>query len=212
MLGRDISQLKIITCHLGNGASIAAVKGGKCVDTSMGLTPLAGLAMGTRSGDIDPAIINFISQAEGNSIEDITNMLNKKSGILGVSGLSSDFRDVEAAAEKGNKRAQLALDVFWYGVRGYIGKYFFNMGGADAIVFTAGVGENDPLSRAKICEGLEKIGIIIDPERNAGRASEREVSAIESKIKVLLIPTNEELVIARDTFTLALRCREYARP
>jgi len=211
MLGKKIEDINVITCHLGNGASVSAIKRGKCIDTSMGLTPLAGVVMGTRSGDIDPAIIRFISHYEGTGIEDIVNMLNKKSGVLGLSGVSSDFRDIELAAEAGNKRAQLALDVYWHSVRGYIGAYFFDLGGADVIVFTAGVGENDSLSRDKICRGLEGIGISIDPEKNKINGREAIISTDDSKVKVMLIPTNEELVIARDTYSLALRCKEYVR-
>jgi acetate kinase len=203
LLGKDIKDTKIITAHLGNGASISAVRGGKVIDTSMGLTPLAGVAMGTRSGDIDPAIIQFISQKEGGSIDDITNTLNKKSGVLGVSGLSSDFRDIEEAEEAGNERAKLALEVYWHTVRAFIGAYYFELGGADAIVFTAGVGENDALTRAKVLEGLEGIGIKIDDEKNKVRGKETIVSADDSAVTVLLIPTNEELAIARDTYTLA---------
>ena len=203
MLGKDIEDTKIITCHLGNGASITAVKGGKCIDTSMGLTPLAGVVMGTRSGDIDPAIIRFIKHYENKTVEEITDLLNKKSGVLGVSGVSSDFRDIEEAAKQGNERAQLALDVYWHSVRGYIGAYLFELGGADAIVFTAGVGENDPLTRQKICAGCEDIGFATDPVKNQVRGEECDVSTDESTVKILLIPTNEELVIARDTYALA---------
>ncbi|MDR0817549.1 MAG: acetate kinase [Clostridiales Family XIII bacterium] len=203
LLGRDIADTNIVTAHLGNGSSIAAVKGGKVVDTSMGLTPLAGVAMGTRSGDIDPAILQFISQKEGGSIDDITNILNKKSGVLGISGVSSDFRDIEDAAAEGNEQAELALDVFRHTVRSFIGAYFFELGGADAIVFTAGVGENDPLSRSIILGGLEGLGIKIDEEKNKARGKETVISTGDSKVKVYLIPTNEELAIARDTYTLA---------
>ena len=198
MLGKDIKDLKIITCHLGNGASVAAVKNGKCIDTSMGFTPLAGLAMGTRSGDIDPAIVNFIEKKMG----DADTVLNKKSGVFGVSGVSSDFRDIEAEAEKGNKRAQLALDVFAHSVKSYIGAYIAEMNGVDAIVFTAGVGENDKDMRKTICSGLDNLGIVLDEAKNDVRGEDRIISADDSKVKIALIPTNEELMIARDTLEI----------
>jgi acetate kinase len=203
LLGKDIEDTKIVTAHLGNGSSIAAVRGGKCVNTSMGLTPLAGVAMGTRSGDIDPAILQFIAQKENLTLDEVTDILNKKSGVLGISGVSSDFRDIEDAAAEGNKRAELALDVFRHTVRSFIGSYFFELGGADAIVFTAGVGENDPLSRSIILSGLEGIGIKIDEEKNKARGKETLISTEDSAVKVFLIPTNEELAIARDTNALA---------
>lgn len=199
MLGKDIKDLKIVTCHLGNGASVAAVDSGKSVDTSMGFTPLEGLVMGTRCGDIDPAIVKFIADKEGLDFAGVDVLLNKKSGVLGVSGVSSDFRDIEEDAEKGNDRAALALKVFAYRVRKYIGAYAAAMGGIDAVVFTAGLGENSASMRAAICEGLEFLGIEIDPEKNNTRGKETEVSKYDSKVKVLLIPTNEELMIARDT-------------
>ena len=202
MLGKKPEDLKIITCHLGNGASCAAVKNGKVVDTSMGFTPLAGLAMGTRCGDIDPAIVEFIASAEGKTAQEVNTILNKKSGVEGISGVSSDFRDIEAAAAEGNKRAQLALDVFVQRVKATIGSYYAEMNGADVIVFTAGVGENDAQTRMAICSDMEALGIKMDAEKNNVRGKNTEISAADSKVKVLLIPTNEELMIARDTLRL----------
>ncbi|MEI8215545.1 MAG: acetate kinase [Eubacteriales bacterium] len=202
MLGMDIKDTKIITCHLGNGASVAAVDGGKSIDTSMGFTPLEGLVMGTRSGDIDPAIVSFIKDKEGLSANEVTNILNKKSGVLGISGVSSDFRDIEDAAHKGNERAQLALDIFALKVKSYIGAYLAELNGANAIVFTAGVGENGIDLRAAICKGLEGLGIVMDYEKNKVRGKEAELSSKDSKVKIFLIPTNEELVIARDTLEI----------
>jgi acetate kinase len=199
MLGKDIKDTKIITCHLGNGASVAAVDAGKSIDTSMGFTPLEGLVMGTRSGDIDPAIVSFIKDKEGLTANEVTNILNKKSGVLGISGVSSDFRDIEDAAHKGNERAQLALDIFALKVKSYIGAYHAELNGAEAIVFTAGVGENGIDLRAAICKGLEGLGIVMDYEKNKVRGKEAVLSADDSKVKIFLIPTNEELVIARDT-------------
>lgn len=199
LMGQQVTSLRIITCHLGNGASIAAVKYGKSIDTSMGFTPLEGLIMGTRSGEIDPAIIPFLMKKEGMSADQIDTYLNKKSGVLGISGISSDFRDIEDAAAEGNERAQLSLDVFAYRVRKYIGSYVAAMGGVDAIVFTAGLGENAPDMRDKICNGLEFLGTRIDPVKNNVRGKAREISVDGSKVKIFLIPTNEELVIARDT-------------
>lgn len=199
ILNKDLDDLNIITCHLGNGASLTAVKNGKSIDTSMGFTPLEGLAMGTRSGDIDPAIITFLMEKENLSIEEINTLLNKKSGVLGISGVSSDFRDIEQAAEKGNERAQLALDKFSNRVKKYIGAYSAIMGGVDAIVFTAGLGENSSEMREKICSGLEFMGIELDTEENKIRGEEKVVSKDSSKVKILVVPTNEELMIARDT-------------
>lgn len=199
LMGKDITELKTVTCHLGNGSSIAAVQNGKVVDTSMGFTPLEGLVMGTRCGDVDPAILPFLMKKEGMSVEDIDNYINKKSGVLGISGVSSDFRDIEGAAEDGNERAQLALDIFAYRVRKYIGSYVAAMGGVDAIVFTAGLGENSVSMRASIMEGLEFLGAKICPERNNVRGKAREISVDGSKVKVFIVPTNEELMIARDT-------------
>lgn len=199
LLNKPYEQLRIITCHLGNGSSVAAVANGKSVDTSMGFTPLEGLVMGTRSGDLDPAIVKFLMSKTGMSIDEIDNILNKKSGFLGVSGVSSDTRDVEAAAQNGNKRAQLALNMFYYRVRKYIGAYGAAMGGVDAVVFTAGIGENSITTRENICDGLEFMGIKVDKEKNNTRGKAIDVSAEDSKVRVLVIPTNEELMIARDT-------------
>ena len=195
--------LRIINCHLGNGSSLSAVVDGKCVDTSMGLTPLAGVPMGTRTGDIDPACLQFIMNKYGYTLDEMLNICNKKSGVMGISGLSSDFRDLEAAAEAGNERAQLALDKFAYEVRKYIGSYAAAMGGVDAIVFTAGVGENSAEMRARIMDGLEDfLGTKLDPEANRIRGQETVISTPDSKVKVLVIPTNEELMIAQDTAAL----------
>ena len=200
LMGKDISELKIITCHLGNGASICAVDKGKSIDTNMGFTPLAGLAMGTRCGDIDPAIIPFLTNEIGMSIDEISNIMNNESGILGMSGISSDFRDVEEIASfKHDRRAQLALDVFYYRVKSFIGSYVAVLDGVDAIVFTAGVGENSSIGRAEICSGLTYLGIKIDEEKNNIRGKATEITTANSKTKVFVIPTNEELVIARDT-------------
>ncbi len=198
-IGKKAEDLKIITCHLGNGSSLAAVKYGKCFDTSMGLTPLEGLPMGTRSGSLDPAILGFVMEREHLTIEEMTNILNKKSGVLGVSGVSSDFRDLDDAAAKGDKRAALALDMFAYNVTKLIGAYAAGMGGVDVIAFTAGVGENSPELREHIVEELGFMGIKIDPEKNKVRGKEMDVTGEGSKVKVLIIPTNEELMIARDT-------------
>jgi len=199
LLGKPLSSLKIATCHLGNGASVAAVSGGKCVDTSMGLTPLEGLAMGTRSGDLDPAVVAFIMEKEGLTAQEVNDMLNKKSGMFGLSGVSSDFRDLDAAAREGNQRAIDALDVFAYRVAGYVGRYAAAMNGLDAVVFTAGIGENDTAIREKICAYLTWMGVEINPELNSKRGQALDVSAASAKTRVLVIPTNEELVIARDT-------------
>ncbi|MCT4594882.1 MAG: acetate kinase [Anaeromicrobium sp.] len=199
MLEKDLKELKVITCHLGNGASLAAIDGGKCVDTSMGLTPLEGLVMGTRCGDIDPAIIPFVMDKEGLDTKGINNVLNKKSGVLGISGVSSDFRDIEGAAADGNERADLALKIFNRRVKKYIASYAAIMGGVDAIVFTAGLGENSASNREEICQGLEFMGIKVDSDKNNMRGKEAVVSTDESKVKVLVIPTNEELMIAKDT-------------
>jgi acetate kinase len=199
LLNTDIKNLKIITCHLGNGASVTAIKNGISIDTSMGLTPLEGLVMGTRSGDIDPAIIAFLMDKKKMTIEEVNDLLNKKSGVLGISGVSSDFRDIENAAKEGNERAQLALDKFHFIVKKYIGSYAAAMGGVDAIVFTAGLGENSPTSRLEICKGLEFLGVDIDEEKNNTRGKEVLISKETAQTKVFVIPTNEELVIARDT-------------
>ena len=203
ILGKDIKDLKIITCHLGNGSSITAVDGGKSVATSMGLTPLAGVAMGTRCGSIDPAIIKFIADSKGLNLDEIDTLLNKESGVYGISGVSSDFRDLDAAAKEGNERAVLALDLFVYTVRKYIGQYAVQMGGVDVVVFTAGVGENDGKMRERITENLEFLGISVNKEKNASaRGVECDVSADDSKVKVLVVPTNEELMIARESAQL----------
>ncbi len=199
MLGRPIEELKIITCHLGNGSSVSAVDGGKSVDTSMGFTPLAGVPMGTRSGDLDAGILEYLMNKYGYDMKKMMNVLNKESGVLGISGVSSDFRDIETAAEQGNQRAALALEAFQYSVKKLVGAYAAAMGGVDAIVFTAGVGENDGNTRMAIASGLEFMGVKMDAQANNVRGKEAVISAADSKVKVLLIPTNEELMIARDT-------------
>ena len=199
MLGKPIEQLKIITCHLGNGSSVTAVDGGKSVDTSMGFTPLAGLPMGTRSGDLDAGILEYLMNRYGYDIKEMLNILNKKSGVLGISGVSSDFRDLSDAAEQGNQRAELAVDAFNYGVKKLIGAYAAAMGGVDAIVFTAGVGENSADQRLAIASGLEFMGVKMDAQANNVRGRETVISTADSRVKVLLIPTDEELMIAMDT-------------
>ena len=199
----DPEKAKVIVCHLGNGASVSASIGGKCVDTSMGLTPLEGLIMGTRSGDIDPAVVQFICNKEGKDVNEVLNILNKKSGILGMSGgVSSDFRDVQTAQNEGNHKADVAIQAFIYRVAKYIGAYVAAMNGVDAIVFTAGVGENDKPIRGAVCEYLGYLGIEIDPEINKARGKRVTISTPESKVKVCVIPTNEELSIARETLAL----------
>ena len=203
MLGKPIEELKLISCHLGNGSSVTAVDGGKSVDTSMGFTPLAGLPMGTRTGDIDAGILEYLMGKYGMDIKEMLNVMNKKSGVLGISGVSSDFRDLESAGKEGNTRAALAVEVFEYGVKKLIGAYAAAMGGVDAVIFTAGVGENDAPARMGIASGLEFMGIKMDADANAVRGKEAIISAIDSKVKVLLIPTNEELMIAMDTAALA---------
>ncbi len=204
MLGKKPEDLKLITCHMGNGSSITAVDGGKSVDTSMGFTPLAGVVMGTRCGDIDPAIVKFIAEAEGMTVQEVDTMLNKQSGVQGISGVSSDFRDLEAAQAEGNERAALALDMFVESVRRYVGSYLVKMGGADAIIFTAGIGENTPLMRDAITKNLEFFGIKIDAAKNekAIRGVQMDISAEDSKVKILVVPTNEELMIAKETLAL----------
>lgn len=202
ILDKPYDSLKTIVCHLGNGASICAVKNGKSVDTSMGLTPLEGLIMGTRSGDIDPAIMEFLASKENMSVEEVMDVLNKKSGVFGITGTTSDFRDIMDAKEKGDKRAILALDVFSYRVIKYIGAYTAAMNGVDAIAFTAGLGENNSYIREKICESLEYLGVKIDREANEKRKEEIIISAPDSKVKVLVVATNEELKIARETLAL----------
>ena len=202
MLGKDVNEVNLITCHLGNVSSICAVKNGKSIDTSMGFTPLEGLAMGTRCGDLDPAILPFLMEKENLSTDEINTLINKKSGVLGISGVSSDFRDIEAARDEGNKRAKLALDIFEKRVRGYIGSYMTELDHVDAIVFTAGVGENSIEMRESIVNGLKSLGIKIDTERNNVRGEDKLISADDSSIKIFVIPTNEELMIARDTKAL----------
>ncbi|HZJ57020.1 MAG TPA: acetate kinase [Clostridia bacterium] len=206
LLKRPIDSLKIITCHLGNGSSIAAVDCGKSIDTSMGFTPLEGLPMGTRSGSIDPAILSYLMDKRQMTCEEVNGLLNKESGMLGLSGVSSDFRDLHKAAAEGNMRAQLALDVFNYEVKKYIGAYAVAMGGVDCIVFTAGVGENTPKVRTRACQGLEFMGVKIDEERNQlalGRLDkDGDISTEDSTVKVLVVPTNEELMIARETLEI----------
>lgn len=202
MLDKPAGELKIITCHLGNGSSVTAVDGGKSVDTSMGFTPIAGLPMGTRVGDIDAGILQYLMNKYKLGIDEMLDILNKKSGVMGVSGVSSDFRDLEEAEEKGNEQAALAIDMFNYGVKKLIGAYAAAMGGVDAIVFTAGVGENSAEQRLEIASDLEFMGVKMDAEANKCRGKERVISAADSRVKVLLIPTDEELMIARDTAAL----------
>lgn len=212
-LGKDAKDLRIITCHLGNGSSMCAVNHGKCVDTSMGLTPLEGVVMGTRSGNLDPAVLQFImnnaKDENGNpeikDIDDMLNVLNKKSGLAGVSGVSSDMRDIDAAADSGNAGAQIARDMLIYGIRKYIGAYAAAMNGVDVIVFTAGIGENGIELREAVMQGFEYLGAKIDVEKNRVKGEERDISASDSKVKVLVIPTNEEIVIARDTLALVTK-------
>ena len=203
-LGKKPEELKIITCHLGNGSSITAVKGGKSIDTSMGFTPLAGVPMGTRTGDIDPAVVEYLAQKKGMTLAEAINYLNKKGGVAGVSGVSSDFRDLRAARDKGNKRASLALDMFAYACKKYVGAYAAAMNGVDCIVFTAGVGENTPCMIEAICGDMDYIGLEVDKEKNnePNNGKLRDVTGKNSKVKVLIIPTNEELVIARETVEL----------
>ena len=202
VMGKDLKDLKIVTCHLGNGCSLAAVKNGKSVDTSMGFTPLAGVMMGTRSGSIDPSVISFLIEQHGYTIEEVDELLNKKSGVLGISGVSSDFRDVLAAGEAGNERAQLALEIFYYKVRTQIAAYAGAMGGIDVIVFTAGIGENSSITRKEILKGLEFFGLELNEENNEIRGKIQEISTEDSRVKVYVVPTNEELMIARDTAKL----------
>ncbi len=203
-LGKKPEQLKIVTCHLGNGSSITAVDGGKCVDTSMGFTPLAGVLMGTRSGDIDASAVEFLARKKGLSHSEAITYLNKKCGVAGISGVSSDFRDLEAGFERGDERCALALEMFSYQTKKFVGAYAAAMGGLDCIVFTAGIGENTPIVREGVCAGLEFLGVEFDKEANKKKndGSIRELSAKGSKVKVLIIPTNEELVIARETAEL----------
>ncbi len=204
ILERDCDDLNLVTCHLGNGASVAAVLGGKSIDTSMGLTPLEGLMMGTRSGDIDPAIVGYLARRLDMKLAEVEQMLNKKSGMLGISGISSDLRDVERAYANGNDRARLALEVYAYHIRKYIGAYAVALGRVDAIIFTAGVGEHASLVREWACRGLEAIGAVLDPFKNATRHDEAIISKMSSRVKIMIVPTNEELMIARDTRDLVL--------
>ena len=195
-------EFKMVNCHLGNGSSMAAVKDGKCQDTTMGLTPLAGVPMGTRSGDIDPAVVQFICNKYGMSVDDCLNMLNKKSGVLALSEVSSDFRDLEAGAAEGNEKCRLALDKFCYEVAKYVGAYAAALNGLDVLTFTAGVGENGPDTRAAVCEYLGYLGVKLDPEKNKVRGKEMLISTPDSKVQVWVVPTNEELMIAQDTAEL----------
>ncbi len=197
-LGKPASELKIVTCHLGNGSSISAVDGGKCVDTSMGFTPLDGVPMGTRTGSMDPAVVTYLINQKGMDAKSVDTLMNKQSGVQGVSGVSSDFRDLSAAADEGNERAKLALDMFAYQVKKYIGSYAAAMGGIDAVVFTAGVGENDAQTRAAVTDGLGFLGIKVDADKNNTRGTV-DISAADATVKTLVIPTNEELMIAIDT-------------
>ena len=201
-LGKPASELKIVTCHLGNGSSISAVDGGKCVDTSMGFTPLDGVPMGTRTGSMDPAVVTYLINQKGMDAKSVDTLMNKQSGVQGVSGVSSDFRDLSAAADEGNERAKLALDMFAYQVKKYIGSYAAAMGGIDAVVFTAGVGENDAQTRAAVTDGLGFLGIKVDADKNNTRGTV-DISAADATVKTLVIPTNEELMIAIDTKRLA---------
>jgi acetate kinase len=203
LLGRPIEQLRLISCHLGNGASIAAIEGGKSIDTSMGFTPLAGVAMGTRSGNIDPALIPFIMEKTGKTADEVLQILNNKSGILGVSGFSSDLRDIEKSASEGSERSELALEVFAGRIHKYIGSYAARMSGVDAIIFTAGIGENSDVIRSKVLSGLEFMGVYWDPTLNQVRGEEAFISYPHSPVKVMVIPTNEEVMIARDVSRLA---------
>ncbi len=202
MLGRPVEQLRLISCHLGNGASIAAIEGGKSIDTSMGFTPLAGVTMGTRSGNIDPALIPYIMEKTDQTAEEVLEVLNKKSGMLGVTGFSSDLRDIEDEAEKGNERAELALQVFANRIHKYIGSYAARMSGVDAIIFTAGIGENSSAIRGRVLKGLEFMGVYWDPALNQVRGEEAFISYPHSPVKVMVIPTNEEVMIARDIVRL----------
>lgn len=201
-MGKNIEDLKIITCHLGNGASVSAINGGKSIDTSMGFTPLQGLMMGTRCGDIDPAVVTFLINDLNMSAKEVDEIMNKKSGFLGVSGKSSDSRDIEDLQKQGDKRAELTLEMYCYRIKSYIGAYIAAMNGVDAIVFTAGIGENSSITRYNVCKDMENLGIIIDENKNNVRGKLAEISSDNSKVKVYLVPTNEELVIAKDTQAL----------
>lgn len=205
IVGKDIKSLKIISCHLGNGASLCAIKNGKSFDTTMGFSPLDGLVMGTRCGSIDPSIPLYLIKNNKLSVEEVDNLLNKKSGVLGISNISSDFRDIEDEAKKGNKRASLALDIFHYRIKKQIGAYIVALNGVDIIIFTAGVGENGPETREEVLKDMDFFGIILDKEKNKVRGKIQEISAKNSKVKVFVIPTNEELVIARETKQILTR-------
>jgi acetate kinase len=204
-MGKDIKDLKIVTCHLGNGSSISAVQGGKVMDTTMGFTPLDGLLMGTRCGAVDPSAITYVMEKRGLSPAEMAEYMNKKSGLLGISGVSSDNRDVSAAAAQGNERAQLANDMLKYQVKKYIGSFMAVMNGADAIVFTGGIGENDAATREGACENMDALGIKIDAEANKVRGQLKKISTPDSKVEVWVVPTNEELLIARDTLALVTK-------
>lgn len=199
LLGQEPQGTKVITCHLGNGASLAAIKDGVSIDTSMGMTPLEGVVMGTRTGDFDPAIVTHIMNLEGKTVKEVDAIFNKKSGLLGISGISNDIRDVEEEAEKGNERAILAIEVYCYRIKKYIGAYAAAMGGLTDIIFTAGVGENDPIVREKVCSDMEFLGVKLDLDKNAEKKSEKMISSSDSKVRVWIIPTDEELMIARET-------------
>ncbi|MEE3953765.1 acetate kinase [Peribacillus frigoritolerans] len=205
MIGRPIEQLRLISCHLGNGASITAIKGGKSIDTSMGFTPLAGVTMGTRSGNIDPALIPYIMEKTGKTADEVLDVLNKKSGMLALSGFSSDLRDIQVEADKGNERAELALKVFADRIHKYIGSYSAKMGGVDGIIFTAGIGENSQTIRGRILEGLEFMGVYWDKDLNRTKGKEAFINTPYSPVKVMVIPTNEEIMIVRDTVKIALK-------
>ena len=198
LFGKPAEELKIVTCHLGNGSSVAAVKNGKCFDTSMGLTPLDGLVMGTRSGSIDPAVVGVIAERTGASASEVVDILNKKSGLLAVSGISGDYRDVSAADEAGNHRAHIAREMLFQSIKRYIGAYAAEMGGIDALVFTAGIGENNAYLRQRVADGLEFMGIGVDPAKNEGRGDDREVTAEGARVRTFVISTDEELMIALD--------------
>jgi acetate kinase len=202
MLNKDLSTLRIISCHLGNGASISAIDKGKSVETSMGLTPLEGLIMGTRCGDLDPAVIPFLIEKKKLTIDEVNDYLNRKCGVLGISGISSDFRDVEAAAKLGNERAALALEMFCYRVKKYIGSYTAVLNGVEMLIFTGGLGENSPETRLKICSNLDYLGYKIDVDKNLAIGQEAIISAAESRVQILIVPTNEELLIARDAIKI----------
>ncbi|MDG4850495.1 acetate kinase [Peribacillus frigoritolerans] len=205
MIGRPIEQLRLISCHLGNGASITAIKGGKSIDTSMGFTPLAGVTMGTRSGNIDPALIPYIMEKTGKTADEVLDVLNKESGMLALSGFSSDLRDIQVEADKGNERAELALKVFADRIHKYIGSYSAKMGGVDGIIFTAGIGENSQTIRGRILEGLEFMGVYWDKDLNHTKGKEAFINTPYSPVKVMVIPTNEEIMIVRDTVKIALK-------